>query len=96
MKIKILLFTILSAFALPSAAITDHEQEILYRLHSELKMISIIIDEADQASNPIDERQVNYKQLRTDIEQVILGLQRAVSNENRGPRTLPAIKGEYR
>lgn len=92
-KTLILLVAVLSA---PTYAVTDQERSALQRLNVELEAITKIIDEAQQAANPDDRRQVNYQRLRADLLKIQQGILDAASAVRREPRSLPPIEGDYR
>lgn len=92
-KTLILLVAVLSA---PAYAVTDQERSALQRLNVELEAIIKIIDEAQQAANPDDRRQVNYQRLRADLLKIQQGIFDAASAVRREPRSLPPIEGDYR
>lgn len=92
-KTLILLVAVLSA---PSYAVTDQERSALQRLNAELEAITKIIDEAQQAANPNDRRQVNYQRLRADLQKIQQGILDAANSVRREPRLLPPVEGDYR
>ena len=92
-KPLILLVAVLSA---PTYAVTDQERSALQRLNKELEAITNIIDEAQQAVNPGDRRQVNYQRLRADMLKIQEGILDAANTVRREPRPLPPIEGNYR
>jgi len=92
-KTLILLVAVLSA---PAYAVTDQERSALQRLNAELEAITKIIDEAQQAANPDDRRQVNYQRLRADMLKIQEGILDAANTVRREPRSLPPIEGDYR
>lgn len=92
-KPLILLVAVLSA---PTYAVTDQERSALQRLNKELEAITNIIDEAQQAVNPDDRRQVNYQRLRADMLKIQEGILDAANTVRREPRSLPPIEGNYR
>mgnify|MGYP002713113517 FL=1 len=92
-KTLILLVAVLSA---PVYAVTDQERSALQRLNTELEAITRIIDEARQAANPADRRQVNYQRLRADLQKIQQGILDAANTVRREPRSLPPIEGDYR
>ncbi|NIB39772.1 hypothetical protein HBA55_09265 [Pseudomaricurvus alkylphenolicus] len=92
-KPLILLVAVLSA---PTYAVTDQERSALQRLNKELEAITNIIDEAQQAVNPGDRRQVNYRRLRADMLKIQEGILDAANTARREPRSLPPIEGNYR
>lgn len=92
-KPLILLVAVLSA---PAYAVTDQERSVLQRLNTELEAIARIIDEAQQAANPDDRRQVNYQRLRADLLKIQQGILDAANAVRRDPRSLPPIEGDYR
>ncbi len=92
-KTLILLVAVLSA---PAYAVTDQERSALQRLNAELEAITKIIDEAQQAANPDDRRQVNYQRLRADLQKIQQGIDDAANTMRREPRSLPPIEGDYR
>ena len=92
-KTLILLVAVLSA---PLHAVTDQERSALQRLNTELEAITKIIDEAQQAANSDDRRQVNYQRLRADLQKIQQGIVDAANTVRREPRSLPPIEGDYR
>ena len=92
-KTLILLMAVLSA---PTHAVTDQERSALQRLDTELEAITKIIDEAQQAANPDDRRQVNYQRLRADLQKIQQGIFDAANTVRREPRLLPPVEGDYR
>jgi len=95
MRAQLLLIFTFAALVTPVHAITDQERSVLQRLHVELEAISKIIEEAEQATNPNDRRQVNYQRLKGDLQKIQLGILDAVNAERREPRSLPPIEGDY-
>lgn len=89
-----LLFTS-TLLAAPAFSVTDQERAVLQRLHNELKAAEQIIMEAEQAENATDRRQVDYQQLRDDLEQILQGIADVVDAKRREPRDLPPIEGDY-
>lgn len=83
---------ILSVSAL---AVTDQERAELKRLHTELKALLLIIDTAERAGNDNDRRQINYQQLRNDLDIILNGIDDAVNAKRREPRSLPSLEGSY-
>lgn len=77
-------------------AITDQERTALQRLHSELAVISTIVEEAEQSVNQNDRQQVDYAQLKADLQRIQEGVGDILNNQRREPRSLPSISGEYR
>ena len=90
-----LFIIIFAALSVPAHAITDQERSVLQRLHVELASISKIIDEAQQAANPDNRRQVDYQRLRDDLQKIQQGILDAVNAKRREPRLLPPIEGDY-
>ena len=91
--ITILMLALLSA---PTYAITDQERSVLQRLNTELESITSIIDEAKQAVNQRDRRQIDYQRLIDDIQKIQQGILDAINAERREPRSLPPLDGDYR
>lgn len=77
-------------------AITDQERTALQQLHSELAVISSIVKEAEQSVNQNDRQQVDYVQLKADLQRIEEGVGDILNNRRREPRSLPSISGEYR
>ena len=84
------------SLAFPSYAITDNERAVLLRLHHELELASLIVDEAAQAANSQDRRRIKYPQLQSDLNKILQGIADAIAAERREPRSLPPIDGDYR
>jgi RAQPRD family integrative conjugative element protein len=91
--ISTLILTLLSA---PTYAITDQERSVLQRLNTELGTINNIINEAQQAANQRDRRQVDYQRLSDDLQKIQQGILDAINAERREPRSLSPIEGDYR
>lgn len=91
-KPLILLVAVLTA---PAYAVTDQERSALQRLGTELETINRIIDEAQQAANQDDRRQVSYQRLRADLQKIQQGILDIINAERREPRSLPPIEGDY-
>ena len=87
------IFSVIIATA--ANAITDQERTVLHRLHSELAVISTIVKEAEQSVNQKDRQQVDYAQLKTDLQRIQEGIGDILNNQRREPRSLPSISGEY-
>ena len=90
--ISTLILTLLSA---PTYAITDQERSVLQRLNTELGTINNIINEAQQAANQRDRRQVDYQRLSDDLQKIQQGILGAANAVRREPRSLPSIEGDY-
>lgn len=90
--ISTLILTLLSA---PTYAITDQERSVLQRLNTELGTINNIINEAQQAANQRDRRQVDYQRLSDDLQKIQQGILDAANAVRREPRSLPSIEGDY-
>ena len=92
--------TLLGIFAITIAsatqAITDQERTVLQRLHSELAVISTIVEDAEQSVNQNDRQQVDYAQLKADLQRIQEGVGDILNNQRREPRSLPSISGDYR
>ena len=69
---------------------------MLQRLYSELAVISNIVEEAEQSVNQKDRQQVDYVQLKADLQRIQEGVGDILNNQRREPRSLPSISGEYR
>ena len=95
MRKQALFIIIFAALSAPTYAITDQERSVLQRLHVELSTISKIIDEAQQAANADDRRQVEYQRLKSDLQKIQQGILDAVNAQRRDPRLLPPIEGDY-
>ena len=91
--ISTLILTLLSA---PTYAITDQERSVLQRLNTELGTITNIINEAQQAANQRDRRQVDYQRLSDDLQKIQQGILDAINAERREPRSLPPVDGDCR
>lgn len=96
MRIPVISTLILTLLSAPTYAITDQERSVLLRLNSELKAITLIIDEAQQAANPHDRNLVDYQRLRDDLRKISHGIVDAANAVRREPRSLPPIDGDYR
>jgi len=57
--------------------------------------ITNIIDEAQQAVNQRDRRQVDYPRLVDDLQKIQQGILDAINAERREPRSLPPVDGDY-
>ena len=77
-------------------AVTDQERSLLLALSEELKTIAFIIDEAEQAVDINHRRQVNYQELRDDLELIRQGIKDAINEERREIQSLPELKADYR
>ncbi len=77
-------------------AVTDRERAVLHRLHSELSAINSIVEEAEQSVNQNDHQQVDYAQLKADLQRIQEGVGDILNNQRREPRSLPSISGDYR
>lgn len=77
-------------------AVTDQERAVLQRLHSELTIINSIVEEAEQSVNQNDRQQVDYAQLKADLQRIQEGVGDILNNQRREPRSLPSISGDYR
>ena len=95
MRYRALLSAVAVTIASTTQAITDQERTVLQRLHSELAIISTIVKEAEQAVNQKDRQQVDYAQLKTDLQRIQEGIGDILNNQRREPRSLPSISGEY-
>lgn len=91
-----ILILLLAVLSVPCHAITDQERTVLLRLHVELGAMVTILDEAEQASDLSDRRQLNYQHLQADLKKIQQGILDAVNQLRREPRSLPPIKGDYR
>ena len=96
MRYRALLGIISATIATSTHAVTDQERTVLKRLHSELAIISSIVKEAELSVNQNDRQQVDYMQLKADLERIQEGVGDILSNQRREPRSLPSISGEYR
>ena len=96
METKVYLIVLLGILSASAQAITDQERSALQRLHSELDAITTIINEAQQAVNPGDRKQISYQKIRADLQKIQQGILDAINAERREPRLLPPISGEYR
>ena len=96
MRYWVLLSFISIFLATTAHAVTDQERAVLQRLHAELSTITTIVEEAEQSVNQQDRRQVDYAQLRADLQRIEEGVGDILNNQRREPRSLPAISGEYR
>ena len=96
MRPLIFLISVIAVLSAPVHAITDQERSALQRLHSELEAITTIINEAQQAADLADRKQISYHKIRADLQKIQQGILDAVNAERREPRSLPPISGEYR
>ncbi|MCW9050922.1 MAG: RAQPRD family integrative conjugative element protein [Motiliproteus sp.] len=96
MRYRALLAIVAITTASASQAITDQERTVLQRLHSELKVINSIVEEAEQSVNQNDRQQIDYVQLKADLQRIQEGVGDILNNQRREPRSLPSISGEYR
>ena len=96
MRIPVISTLILALLSAPTYAITDQERSVLQRLNAELGTVTNIINEAQQAANQSDRRQVDYQRLSDDLQKIQQGLLDAINAERREPRSLPPVDGDYR
>lgn len=96
MRYRALIGIIAAIIATATNAVTDQERTALQRLHSELAVISTIVEEAEQSVNQDDRQQVDYAQLKADLLRIQEGLGDILNNQRREPRSLPSISGDYR
>lgn len=89
------LIGIIAIIAATTHAITDQERSALQRLHAELTIINNLVEEAEQSANQNDRRQVDYDQLKADLQRIQEGVGDILNNKRREPRSLPSISGEY-
>ncbi|MAV30909.1 MAG: hypothetical protein CL866_09030 [Cycloclasticus sp.] len=83
------------AYLTPCYAITDTERAGLHRLQLELTTIESIIDQAAHNASTHARFQVDYDQLRQDVKAIQQGIEDALKNRRREPRSLPPIEGDY-
>ena len=95
MRYRALIGVFAAIIATAANAITDQERTVLQRLHSELAVISTIVKEAEQSVSQKDRQQVDYAQLKTDLQRIQEGIGDILNNQRREPRSLPSISGEY-
>ena len=96
MRYRALLAIVAITLASASHAITDQERTVLQRLHAEITVIGSIIEEAEQSVNQNDRQQVDYAQLKADLQRIQEGVGDILNNQRREPRSLPSISGDYR
>ena len=96
MRYRALLAIVAITLASASHAITDHERTVLQRLHTEITVIASLVEEAEQSVNQNDRQQVDYAQLKADLQRIQEGVGDILNNQRREPRSLPSISGEYR
>ena len=96
MRTPVISTLILALLSAPTYAITDQERSVLLRLNTELGTITNIINEAQQAANQRDRRQVDYQRLNDDLQKIQQGILDTVNAERREPRSLPPVVGDYR
>ncbi len=96
MRTPVISTLILALLSAPTYAITDQERSVLQRLNTELGTITNIINEAQQAANQRDRRQVDYQRLNDDLQKIQQGILDAINAERREPRSLPPLDGDYR
>lgn len=95
MRYKALVGIIAATLTTTAHAITDQERTVLQRLQSELIVITSIVDEAKQSVNQSDRQQVDYVQLKADLQRIQEGVGDILNSRRREPRSLPSISGEY-
>ena len=96
MRYRALVGIIAATIATSTYAVTDQERTVLQRLYSELAIISTIVEEAEQSVNQNDRQQVDYAQLKSDLQRIQEGVGDILNNQRREPRSLPSISGDYR
>ena len=96
MRYRALVGIIAAIIATSTYAVTDQERTVLQRLHAELIVISSIVEEAEQSVNPNDRQQVDYAQLKADLQRIQEGVGDILNSQRREPRSLPSISGDYR
>ena len=96
MRTPVISTLILALLSAPTYAITDQERSVLQRLNTELGTITNIINEAQQAANQRDRRQVDYQRLSEDLQKIQQGILDAINAERREPRSLLPVDGDYR
>jgi len=96
MRYRALVSIIVATIVTTVHAITDQERTVLQRLHSELAVVNSIVEEAEQSVNQNDRQQVDYAQLKADLQRIQEGVGDILNNQRREPRSLPSISGEYR
>ncbi|WP_101757284.1 RAQPRD family integrative conjugative element protein [Oceanicoccus sp. KOV_DT_Chl] len=96
MRTPVISSLILALLSAPTYAITDQERSVLQRLNTELGTVTKIIDEAQQAANQRDRRQIDYQRLSDDLQKIQQGILDAINSERREPRSLPPVDGNYR
>jgi len=96
MRTPVISTLILALLSAPTYAITDQERSVLQRLNAELGTITNIINEAQQAANQRDRRQLDYQRLSDDLQKIQQGILDAINAERREPRSLPPVDGDYR
>ena len=95
MRTPVISTLILALLSAPTYAITDQERSVLQRLNAELGTITNIINEAQQAANQRDRRQLDYQRLSDDLQKIQQGILDAINAERREPRSLPPVDGDY-
>lgn len=95
MRYRALVGIISATIATSTYAVTDQERSALQRLYSELAVISTIVEEAEQSVNQNARQQVEYAQLKADLQRIQEGVGDILNNQRREPRSLPSISGEY-
>ena len=96
MRYRALIGIFSAAIATATQAVTDQERTVLERLLSELVVISTIVEEAEQSVNQNDRQQVDYAQLKADLQRIQKGVGDILNNQRREPRSLPSISANYR
>ena len=96
MRMTKTLILLVAALSAPTHAVTDQERSALHRINTDLEAITRIIEEAEQAANPRDRRQVDYQRLRADLKKIQQGILDATNAVRREPRSLPPVEGDYR
>ena len=95
MRYRALLAIITIFIASATQAITDQERAVLQRLHTELTVIGSFVEDAEQSVNQNDRQQVDYAQLKADLQRIQDGVDDILNNQRREPRSLPSISGDY-
>ncbi len=95
-KLTILILSCLSV--IPSfcyAQTEDAEREALARVISELSLINHIIDEAERKKEIYPHHQFKYDTLRSDLNEMVDGIQTHLNRPNRMPKRIAPLTTEY-
>ncbi len=95
---KALWILIVSGWLLPLPALSagDAEREALAQLAYELKALQPLIDRAEMHTDLDARPRAIYDWLRRDVDLIRTGIVDLLAPPRKQPRTIPALKGDYR